>query len=113
MRERGAASGCVASFAPTLASMPPEFPRDVPLRPRSPKARSKRSTAAMLRGTTIASRCAPPKPRVPLAASVIALAQFSLARGARRGRRATGLPVLTTPDSAVRALRQRLGLNAP
>ena len=40
--------------------------------------------------------------------TVIALAQFSLAR-AQAMVQATGLPVLTTPGSAVRALRQRLG----
>ena len=40
---------------------------------------------------------------------LIALAQFSLARAAGAVHAATGLPVLTTPGSAVRALRQRLG----
>ena len=39
---------------------------------------------------------------------MIALAQFSLARARGAVAEATGLPVLTTPDSAVRALRQRL-----
>lgn len=40
--------------------------------------------------------------------TVIALAQFSLARARDAVAAATGLPVLTTPDSAVRALRRRL-----
>ena len=40
--------------------------------------------------------------------SVIALAQFSMARAAPAVRDALGLPVLTTPESAVRALRARL-----
>jgi hypothetical protein len=36
------------------------------------------------------------------------LAQFSLARAAPAVREAVGLPVLTTPGSAVRALADRL-----
>ncbi len=39
---------------------------------------------------------------------VIALAQFSLARAAPAVAQATGLRVLTTPDSAVRKLRRLL-----
>lgn len=39
---------------------------------------------------------------------VIALAQFSMARAEAAVRHALQLPVLTTPASAVRALRQRL-----
>jgi hypothetical protein len=40
--------------------------------------------------------------------TAIALAQFSLARARAACEAATGLPVLTTVDSSVRALRQRL-----
>jgi hypothetical protein len=40
---------------------------------------------------------------------VIALAQFSLARAAGAVSRVTPTPVVTTPGSAVRALRARLG----
>ena len=40
---------------------------------------------------------------------VIALGQFSLARAARGVAAATGRPVLTTPESAVRKLRRILG----
>ena len=39
---------------------------------------------------------------------VIALAQFSMARAQALVEKATGLPVLTTPSSAVRVLRQRI-----
>lgn len=39
---------------------------------------------------------------------VIALAQFSMARARKRCEADTGLPVLTTVDSAVAALKQRL-----
>ena len=52
-------------------------------------------------------------PRIGLLASdAIALAQFSLARAADAVAADTGLPVLTTPDSAVRLLRARLGISA-
>ena len=40
---------------------------------------------------------------------MIALSQFSMARAQFATHRALGVPVLTTPGSAVRALRQRLG----
>jgi Asp/Glu/hydantoin racemase len=40
---------------------------------------------------------------------VVALAQFSMARAQMRVAAETGLPVLTTVDSAVRALKRRLG----
>ena len=39
----------------------------------------------------------------------IALSQFSLARAAEAVAQATGKPVLTTPDSAVRKLKRLLG----
>ena len=43
--------------------------------------------------------------------TAIALAQFSMARAAPLVRNALGLlPVLTTPESAVRALRARLAV---
>ena len=43
---------------------------------------------------------------------VITLAQFSLARAADAVAVATGKPVLTTPDSAVRKLKRLLGVKA-
>ena len=39
---------------------------------------------------------------------MVALAQFSLARAAEAVAAATGRPVFTTPDSAVRKLRRLL-----
>jgi|SRR5579871_4104009 len=45
--------------------------------------------------------------RLP-AMDAIVLGQFSMARAASDARRATGVPVLTTPESAVRRLRERL-----
>ena len=41
---------------------------------------------------------------------VIALGQFSLARAAPLVAEATGRPVLTTPDSAIRKLRRLFGV---
>jgi aspartate/glutamate racemase len=99
--------GLVASFAPTLASMPAEFPPGVAVLP----ALAEGALAALDRGdTTEHDR------RVAAAARVVAdqgcdvvvLAQFSLARAAPAVREAVGLPVLTTPGSAVRALADRL-----
>jgi hypothetical protein len=43
------------------------------------------------------------------ACGVIALAQFSMARARSQVAAQTGLPVLTTVDSAVMALKRRLG----
>jgi aspartate/glutamate racemase len=108
VRARGGRVGLLATFAPTLASMPGEFPADVPLR----CALADGALDALNRGDAAAHDEAAVRAAQQLAAdgcSVIALAQFSLARAGAPIARATGLPVLTTPDSAVRALRQRLG----
>lgn len=103
---RGRRIGLVATFAPTLASMPAEFPPGVEVHATLAEG----AMAALDRGdmtthdalaveaaATIAQRC-----------DVIALAQFSLARAAPAVAQRVGLPVLVTPDSAVRALRARL-----
>jgi aspartate/glutamate racemase len=107
VRAHGGRVGLLASFAPTLASMRPEFPGDVPLR----TALADGALAALDRGDLethdqITLRAA--SDLVAQGCTVIALAQFSLARAQPLVARATGLPVLTTPDSAVRALRHRL-----
>ena len=102
----GRTSGLMATFAPTLASMPPEFPADVVLRPRLIEG----ALAALDSGDG-----AEHDRLAGLAAAglgdcdVIALAQFSLARAAPLVAAATGRPVLTTPHSAVRKLRRLLG----
>ena len=97
--------GLLATFAPTLASMPQEFPPGIALLP----VLAADAVAALDRGD------GQEHDRIALAASrqfancdVIALAQFSLARAADAIARATGKPVLTTPDSAVRKLRRLL-----
>jgi hypothetical protein len=107
-RTRGGSVGLVASFGPTLQSMPPEFPRDMPLR----SALAEGALDALDRGDLLAHDHAALRAAEALmqqGCSVIALAQFSLARAHDVVAQATGLPVLTTPGSAVRALRQRLG----
>jgi hypothetical protein len=105
-RARGGCVGLVASFEPTLRSMPPEFPPDVPLR----TALAHGALEALDRGDLQEHDQAALRAAESLAAqgcSAIALAQFSLAR-ADAVMQHIGLPVLTTPGSAVRALRRQL-----
>lgn len=100
--------GLVASFAPTLVSMPPEFPPGADLQTRLADG----AMQALDRGD------GPGHDQAVLAAAralceagcqVIALAQFSMARAAPLLHQQLGVPVFTTPDSAVRALQRRLG----
>ena len=103
----GGVVGLVASFGPTLASMPPEFPPGTRLH----TALAEGALAALNGGdgahhdALVADAALRLKDQ---GAQVIALAQFSLARARDAVAARTGLPVLTTVDSAVRALRQRL-----
>jgi hypothetical protein len=98
----GGTVGLMATFAPTLASMPAEFPPDVHVRTCLVDG----ALAALDRGDIEAH-----DRLVGIAADevkdcdVIALAQFSLARCAAIVAEATGRRVLTTPDSAVRKLK--------
>lgn len=102
---RGARIGLLASFAPTLVSMPPEFPSGVSLVPRLIDG----AMAALDRGDGAEhDRLAALAARDLGTCDAIALAQFSLARAADAVAAATGKPVLTTPDCAVLELRRRL-----
>jgi Asp/Glu/hydantoin racemase len=100
--------GLIASFAPTLVSMPSEFPPGIEIVSRLAEG----AMQALDQGDTAGHDA-----RVVQAAlwlqqqgcDVIALAQFSMARAEAAVRQALDLPVLTTPASAVRVLRQRLG----
>ncbi len=97
--------GLMATFAPTLVSMKPEFPADIVLTPKLIAG----GLEALDRGDTGAhDDLAEEAARSLSGCDAIALAQFSLARAADRIRASTGLPVLTTPDSAVRKLRALL-----
>ncbi len=100
--------GLIASFEPTLVSMPAEFPANIQVLPRLATG----ALEALNQGDGAGHDA-----RVVTAArwlaqqgcDVIALSQFSMARAADAVRLALDLPVLTTPSSAVRVLRQRLG----
>ena len=97
--------GLLASFAPTLASMPAEFPAGVRLLPTLAAS----AMAALDRGDLAAHDQACVQAAMALTeCDAIALAQFSLARAADAIARATGKTVLTTPASAVRKLRRLL-----
>lgn len=97
--------GLLATFAPTLASMPPEFPKDVMLVPRLVEG----AMAALDAGDVAThDRLAVAAARDLAACDTIALAQFSLAHVAEAVAAATGRQVFSTPDSAVRKLRRLL-----
>jgi len=100
--------GLIATFPATLVSMPPEFPSGIALEP----ALAEGALDALNAGDTerhdalIAAQAAALQER---GCTRIALAQFSMARARAACEQASGLPVLTTVDSAVRALRLRAG----
>lgn len=100
--------GLLASFAPTLASMPAEFAAAAPgVSVRLALAEG--ALAALNDGAPAAHDAAAVRAAAALRdCDVIALAQFSLARAAAAVAEATGKPVLATPDSAVRKLRRLL-----
>ena len=114
MIEEAAAAGrrvaLVASFAPTLASMPAEFPSHVAVIPVL--AHGAMQALDHGDGPTHDARVAEAAASVAATCDVVALAQFSLARAAPLVAQRTGRPVLVTPDSAVRKLRARLAAGA-
>jgi len=99
--------GLVASFAPTLATMPAEFPASVSVVPFLAAGALDALTAgdgdahdrlvAAAAEEAAASGC-----------DVVALAQFSIARAAIAVQARVDVPVLTTVASAVAALRVRI-----
>ena len=98
--------GLVASFPPTLASMPAEFPRDVEVVPMlAPGALEALNRGDVELHDRLVAEAAE---RVAPSVDAIALSQFSLARAAPLVRERVRVPVLTTPDSAVRALKKRI-----
>jgi aspartate/glutamate racemase len=103
----GGMIGLIASFAPTLVSMPAEFPSGTALISELVEE----AMGALNRGDGAKHDELVTQAAVRLkeqGACVIALAQFSMARAQAAVEQVVGLPVLTTPSSAVRALRQRL-----
>ncbi len=103
---RGRRVGLLSTFAPTLASMPAEFPASVELVPKLAYG----ALAALDRGDRAEhDRLVVQAARELRDCDVIALAQYSMAPAADLVAEATGRPVLTTPDSAVTKLRKLLG----
>jgi Asp/Glu/hydantoin racemase len=103
---QGRRIGLLATFPGTLASMPPEFPPGVEVVP----CLAEGALAALDAGDAEAhDRLAAEAARKLAGCDVILLGQFSLARAARAVSATTGLPVVTTPGSAVRRLRALLG----
>ena len=100
--------GLIASFAPTFASMPPEF---AAVAPGATLVNSLAEGAldALNAGDGAGHDAAAAKASAALKdCDIIALAQFSLSQAAAAVAEASGKTVLTTPDSAVRKLRRLL-----
>jgi hypothetical protein len=106
-RAAGRPIGLVATFAPTLASMPSEFPAHVEVRTAlAVGALQALQAGDAARHDALAAEAA--ERLVAAGCAVIALAQFSLARAHAAVADRCGCEVLTTPASAVRLLRRRL-----
>lgn len=102
---KGKRIGLLSTFAPTLASMPAEFPASVEIVPKLAEG----ALAALDRGDrTTHDRLVTEAAKALIDCDVIALAQYSMAPAAATVAEATGRPVLTTPDSAVSKLKARL-----
>jgi Asp/Glu/hydantoin racemase len=97
--------GLLSTFAPTLASMPAEFPAAVELVPKLVEG----ALAALDRGDREEHDRLVVKASKDLRdCDLIALAQYSMAPAAQMVAETTGRPVLTTPDSAVMKLKRAL-----
>jgi Asp/Glu/hydantoin racemase len=99
--------GLVGSFAPTLVSMPAEFPAHVTVLPVLAEGALDALTLgdAHLHDRLVVQAAQ----RVAAkGCDVVALGQFSLARAAPLVEHAVRVPVLTTVGSAVRLLRERV-----
>ena len=106
---RGARIGLMASFAPTLDSMPPEFLAADPT-VRLVPCLAEGALDALNRGDGAGHDAhSAAAAQQLLDCDAIAFSQFSLARAAPAVAAATGKTVFTTPDSAVRKLRRLLG----
>jgi hypothetical protein len=104
---QGRKIGLLSTFPPTLVSMPPEFPPQVELVPKLAEG----AMAALDRGDRAThDRLVVNAAKDLRACDLIALAQYSLAPAADEVGKATGRPVLTTPDSAVQKLKKLLGV---
>lgn len=107
LADRGGRIGLLASFGPSLKTLPAEFPAGLDIDTELAEG----ALAALDRGdsaTHDAAVLAAAQRLCARGATLIALAQFSLARCAPLLRQELGLPVLSTVDSAVAELRRRL-----
>ncbi len=97
--------GLLASFPGTLASMPAEFPPGVEVVP----CLAEGALAALDAGDgALHDRLAAEASKALRGCDAVLIGQFSLARAAGAVAEATGLPVVTTPGSAVRRLKALL-----
>jgi Asp/Glu/hydantoin racemase len=103
----GQTLGLVSSFAPTLASMPREFPTSIDLRTHLAEGAMTALNAGDV-ATHDALVLASAKVLVQQGAKVIALAQYSMAHCKAAIESACAVPVLTTTDSAIAKLKQLL-----
>lgn len=100
--------GLVATFTPTFASMLPEFAAALPHATIvTAHAEGAMEALAAGDGATHDARIAQAA-RTLADCDAVALAQFSMARAQDAAAAACGRPVLTTPDTAVAALKARL-----
>lgn len=97
--------GLLATFRPTLESMPPEFPSGTPLHLHWVEgALDALEAGDAAEHDRLIAQAAQQAARAGCTA--IALAQFSMARAQSLAMQQSGLPVLTTPQSAVAALKR-------
>lgn len=110
----GSRIGLVVSFAPSLASLTREL-EEMAGRPLQVSGVVAEGALAALKGgdgmthDRLVAEAATRLAHV----DVLILGQFSLARSRQAVERATGLPVVTTPEAAVTALRKAIGPSAP
>ena len=104
---KGGRIGLLSTFAPTLVSMPPEFPASVEVVPKLVEG----ALAALDRGDRAEhDRLVVQASHDLRGCDLIALAQYSIAPAAEMVAAASGRPVLTTPDSAVMKVKKLLGV---
>jgi hypothetical protein len=102
---KGRRIGLLSTFAPTLVSMPPEFPGSVEIVPKLAEG----ALAALDRGDRAEhDRLVAEASKDLRHCDLIALAQYSMAPAAALVAEVSGLPVVTTPDSAVLKLKRAL-----
>ena len=102
---KGRKIGLLSTFAPTLVSMPPEFPSSVEIVPKLAVG----ALAALDRGDRAEhDRLVAEASKDLRDCDLIALAQYSMAPAASLVAEISGRPVVTTPDSAVLKLKQAL-----